>query len=987
MIYGEKNDILSFGDWVRKRRKALGLTQKVLAEGVGCAVITIKKIERDKRRPSSQIANLLADQLAIPRAMRDDFLQMGRGQFVSSISFADEELLPPVFLQNISPLPRRKQPQFVARELELVQLEDHLKTTLTGNGQVVFIVGEAGCGKTRLMEEFDRRTQETHPDLIVASGSCNAQAGIGDPYLPFRDVMSLLSGDFEARWMAGNISWEQVLRLWTLLPHTIRAITEHGPALIDTLIPGLPLIRRTSLYISDQPTWLERFQSILEKQKFQPFNIEQSDLLEQVTQVLRALASRKPLLLLLDDLQWIDDASKNLLFHLGRRLTGSRILILGAYRPSEIAMGRPTGIPGQVQQHPLESVINEFKRDFGEIEIDLRRSATPNGRDFVDALLDSEPNLLHETFRENLFRHTKGHPLFTVEILRSMQEHGHLIQNKDGQWVEGSPPIAYQLPPRVEAVIEQRVNRLDETLQRILTVASVEGEVFTAQIVASTLKMEEREILHKLGHDLGEHHGLVQEHSEESVAGQHLNRYQFGHVLFQEYLYRRLSSGERRLYHREVAEALEGIFEKQTDKIIATLLHQSKRMNELLDRPYPECLTRFEPALVNHFWQGEEWIKAAGYAICMGAAAMKTYALREAIDYFERAQQALDKIPNPPQELIYEATLRWVEAAFKFKPYPEQLRRLERVERIAREREDKPHLIRVLHWKANINLARGLWMQAGPTLVECLALADELGDERLSVRPVYFKALTTTFLNPRESLAPLAHAIDLARKYEDRHVETLALGTKAHMYAQLGEFEQARELMQQTYDALQRSDSPLTESDVDLATAWTYLAMNNAQLGLEFGQRSVEKAIKIDNMDCICYGFDCMGYGNLEMQRIAEATQAFKEAIERSKKSGAVIPRLMGQAGLAMAQFCNGSIEAIQDLEMAMTSLKRFDNYVGAANAAHMLGSCLMQAGDLERAEHFLNMASNFYRQTEMYPYLVRTLSSLAQLFENQQQT
>ena len=91
-------------------------------------------------------------------------------------------------------------------------------------------------------------------------------------------------------------------------------------------------------------------------------------------------------------------------------------------------------------------------------------------------------------------------------------------------------------------------------------------------------------------------------------------------------------------------------------------------------------------------------------------------------------------------------------------------------------------------------------------------------------------------------------------------------------------------------------------------------------------------------MDCICYGFDCVGYGNLEMQRIAEATQAFEEAIERSKKSGAVIPRLMGQAGLAMAQFCNGSIEAIQDLETAMTSLKRFDNHVGAANAAHMFG-------------------------------------------------
>lgn len=981
MIYGEKNEIVSFGDWVRKRRKALGLTQKALAEGVGCAVVTIKKIERDERRPSRQVANLLADQLAIPKAMQHDFLQMAHGQFVPSNSFVDTELRPPAFLQNNSPLSGKEQPQFVARELELARLENHLKSTLTGNGQVVFILGEAGCGKTRLMEEFARRAQETHPELIVASGSCNAQAGIGDPYLPFRDVMNMLAGDLETKWLAGNISREQVLRLWSLLPHTIQAITEYGPSLIDTLIPGMTLIRRISLYISDQPTWLERFQAVLEKQESQSLNIEQTGLLEQVMQVLRSLATQRPLLLLLDDLQWIDDASRKLLFHLGRRLSGSRILILGAYRSSDISVGRRISGLESPEQHPLDPVISEFKREFGDVEIDLDQSKS-GGRNFVDALLDSEPNLLGETFRDHLFKHTKGNPLFTVETLRSMQERRSLIQNKVGQWVEGSPAVPYQLPLRVEAVIEQRVNRLDEPLLKILTVASVEGEVFTAQIIARTLKMEEREILYHLGRDLGGRHRLVREHSEESIVGQRLDRYQFSHVLFQEYLYQRLGPGERRLFHREVAEALENIFEEQTDEIITILLHQNIRMNTSLDRPYPECLTRFGPALVHHFWQGEEWMKAASYAICMGVAAMRTYALREAIDYLELAQQALDKTPDPPQELIYEATLRWVEAAFKFQPYTEQLHRLERAERIARELKDKPGLIRALHWRSNVHLARGLWMRAGPALMECLALADEVGDERLSVRPVYFKALTTTFLNPRESLVLLEQAIYLARKYKDRHVEIIALGTEAQMHAQLGKFEQAHELLQQTYNSLRRTDSPLTESDVDLATAWTYLAMNDAKQGLEYGQRSVEKAIAIDNMDCICYGFDCIGYGNLEMQHVAEAAQAFEEAIERSKKSGAVIPRLMGKAGLAMAQFYSGRVEAMQDLEKAMTRLKRFDNHVGAANAARMLGICLIQVGNLERAKHFLDTACDFYRQTEMYPSLIRTLRSLAKLLE-----
>ncbi len=275
-------------------------------------------------------------------------------------------------------------------------------------------------------------------------------------------------------------------------------------------------------------------------------------------------------------------------------------------------------------------------------------------------------------------------------------------------------------------------------------------------------------------------------------------------------------------------------------------------------------------------------------------------------------------------------------------------------------------------------------MRAGPALMECLTLAEELGDERLSVRPVFFKALMTTFVNPREALALLERALDLARTYEDRHIETLSLGNKAQTLAQLGRFAQARKVMQQARAALQNTDSPLTESDVDLLAGWSYLAMGDTQRGLEYGQRSVEKAIATDNMDCICYGYDCVGFGNLEVQRIAEATAAFTEAVKRSEMTGAIIPQLLGQAGLAMAQFCGGRIEAIADLETALATMQAYNNHVGAADAARMLGTCLLQLGDLDRAEGHLNRALHFYRQTEMRPYLVRTLFTLAQLYTQQ---
>jgi len=236
------NEIVSFGDWVRQRRKMLGLTQAALAKQVGCAVITIKKIEQEERRPSAQMAQLLADQLAIPQSLRDDFLKMGRGQFVPEISSSQEVLLPPAFLQHKETAARQAMPPFVTRQSELAWLAIHLEAALEGDGHVVFILGEAGRGKTRLMAEFARHTQESRTDLVVVEAHCYDQAGSGAPYMPFQDVLRSLTGDMEARWKSGNISRTQVLRLWDLLPHTIQALVELGPALVDTLIPGKPLL-------------------------------------------------------------------------------------------------------------------------------------------------------------------------------------------------------------------------------------------------------------------------------------------------------------------------------------------------------------------------------------------------------------------------------------------------------------------------------------------------------------------------------------------------------------------------------------------------------------------------------------------------------------------------------------------------------------------------------------------------------------------------
>lgn len=985
MAYEEMFEITSFGEWVRRRRNLMNLTQAKLAKRVGCATVTIKKIEQEERRPSEQMAELLAEHLAVPDAIREKFIQMGRGNYVPAFDAGQSILRPPLFLEARSRLPESSLPLFVGRENELARLEAHLEQALSGKGRVVFVSGEAGSGKTTLMAEFARRSQAGQGDLIVAGGQCNAQAGIGDPYLPFRDVMNILTGDLETRWAVGDLSNENVMRIWGLLPVAIQTFSEHGRDLVDLLIPGMPLLKRVAAHLPERASWLDQFQNLLLRAEPEDVELEQGQILDQATQVLRTLARYKPLLLLLDDLQWIDDASKSLLFHMGRRLNGSRILILGAYRPSEVALRSPGGGFEPGEAHPLEPLLHEFRREFGENQINLSQIEPAEGRKFLEAYLDSEPNDLDDAFRSTLFHYTQGQPLFTVELLRDMQEKGYLIQNEAGHWVRNADWKPDRLPARVEAVIEQRLSRLDESLREILSAACVEGERFTAQVAARILGLDERTILKRLSRDLERRSRIVREHGEIQIAGQTLNIYSFSHVLFQEFLYSQLGRGEKRVYHRSVGQALEEILYGSTpameDELPLYADIQSANENEL---PYPEYLDEFGPVLVNHFWLGGEWEKAAYYAGWMGLRAAKVYALREAIAYNARALEALDHLEAPPPLAVFDALVRWVEAAFKFRPYLEQLYRLDQAEKIARELNDKPRLILALHWKANVYLARGLWTQAGPSLMECLALAEGSQNEALSVRPIYFKGLMAGFADPGEAQTLLERAQELAHRYHDRHIEALAYATKGQMEAHLGQFGHSLESLQSARQMADKTDSPLTESDVDLMVAWSYLAMGDMHRVVEFSQRSLERAIATDNMDCICSSLACLGYGYLNLRQYPEASNAFERGIERSEISGAIVPRLMSRAGLAMSRFCGGDKSATQDLEAIIGEMQSYQNYLGAANAAHMLGTCLIQTGQLERAEQHLNIALDYYRQLGLRPYLARTLFSLANLYQEE---
>lgn len=602
---------VSFGYWVRRQRKALDLTQDSLARQVGCAVVTIRKIERDERRPSRQMAQRLADCLTIPPDERDAFIQCGLGeQPVDVLPLPHQPVKPagsafppslPLFLDMPTPESTSDaESRFVGRRAELDRLTSHLTAALAGDGHMVFVTGEAGRGKTALLAEFARVAQAAQPELIIAWGRCSAYAGSGDPYLPFRDIMEMIAGDVAGSLTAGIITREQARRLWNFAPVAVNTLLEISPALIDLLVSA-SLLRR-------QP----RLASLMASFEKPPNSPERHQIFDQVTKMLQALARRQPLLLLLDDLQWADATSINLLFHLGRRLPGSRLLIVGTYRPSEIMVGLSALEPELQQPHLLEPIINEFRQQFGDIQLNLERFEPAAGRQLVDALLDREPNHLPESFRVALFWQTKGHPLFTIELIREMQARGDLIRGHSGQWVLKSETLDWtSLPVRVEAVIDQRLGRLDDTLRAILTVACVEGETFTAEVIAQVEPLEQRHLLRRLSQELEKRHRLVREVAAVEVNGRRLSRYQFTHLLFQQYLYQQLGHGERTLLHAQVAQALADLYQDQTAAIAVQLAH--------------------------HYIEANDKDKAVNYLLPAGDRARALSAHAEAVEHYQRA--------------------------------------------------------------------------------------------------------------------------------------------------------------------------------------------------------------------------------------------------------------------------------------------------------------------------------------------------------------
>jgi DNA-binding SARP family transcriptional activator/predicted ATPase len=613
-------------------------------------------------------SKLLNDELAVkPSAEMTAMFQQIQSNELPESSLMEVQLpVLPAYLDA------RKEPSvvptevFVGRERALAQLDDHLSHSLQWHGGVVFVSGETGSGKTALVHEFARRSQVTYPNLIAVMGSCHLYTGTGNPFGPFREVLDMLTGDIESHWATRRISREHAMRLWDCLPLTIEKLAECAPALVGTLLPLNTLINRIKAAgMQDElGPYLSTF-------TYDFSGSDQNHTFQQYVDFMIAVSSHYPMLIILDDLQWADPSTIGLLSYLGGHLRESRILTIGTCRSEDITRNLDESQPS------LEVVSREFKRQFGDIWIDLDHQLEHEKEAFVNALLDTRSLRFSSDFSQQLARHTGGHPLFVVELLNDLQLQEHLGHYSKGHWTEPPDLDWDSLPARIEAVVEIRLARLDGQAYQVLKAASVVGETFTVAVITHTLGWDEL-LVQQIVNSLMNDHILLTETGIYRLHDQWLSEYRFRHPLIQGYVYKSLGQVERVHLHEKVGLALEALY-----------YHVLEKPNDLV------------PQLAHHFYEARSSLTACDYLLETGNRAVQMGAHAEAIQQFRKGLDLLQLLPVTPERNQKEISL----SLAMFSPLqalrgyadPELIRLNSRVSELCEEASGEAPLLSTLH--------------------------------------------------------------------------------------------------------------------------------------------------------------------------------------------------------------------------------------------------------------------------------------------------
>jgi len=408
--------------------------------------------------------------------------------------------------------------KLLGREPALAQLQKCFGKALAGEAQTVFVTGEAGIGKTTLVEAF---LEHVDSGICILRGQCLEQYGSSEAYLPVLDAFSRLEEEI------------------------------HGQ-IIET-------VRRYA------PTWIfqiPKFSSVLEREVPQEnsLKITRERMLREMAEALEEITAVTPVVLFLEDLHWSDYSTLDLVSYLARRRQQARLLLIGTYRPVEVI----------VSEHPLRGVKQELQIHKLCHELPLEYLTVDAVNEFL--LLTFPCHKFPAALTAMIHQRTEGNPLFMVNVLEFLVEE-KIIVDQDSCWQLQVPldEVEMGVPENIRQMIDKHVERLSAEEQRILEGASVVGMDCSAVAISAGLAEDVVRIEEICDRLARKNHFLLPAYLAELPDGTITPRYRFIHALYLDVLYKRVALTLRSRIHGRIGERGESIYGERVGEIAAEL--------------------------------------------------------------------------------------------------------------------------------------------------------------------------------------------------------------------------------------------------------------------------------------------------------------------------------------------------------------------------------------------------------------------------------
>jgi predicted ATPase len=538
---------------------------------------------------------------------------------------------------------RRGLTRFVGRERELSELERVLELAISGHGQVAAIVADAGAGKSRLVFEFKAKLPAGSKLLEARSAS----HGKASAYLPALELLHTyfgIAGVEDAPTRRGKVSSK---------------FSALDPTLSDTLpyLFGL-------LGIQKDPDPLAEMDAQVRKRRT----------LEAIKRILLRESLSQPLVVIFEDLHWIDSETQALLDLLVESIAGARVLLLVNYRIEYRHEWSGTGHYLQLRLEPLG----------GENAIAMLR-----------ALLGEAAEL--EALRRLIAQRSGGNPFFIEEMVQALFEQGILARNGTVKLVR--PLSQAHLPVTVQGMLASRIDRLPASEKELLQTLAVIGAEFPLGLVKRTIQKREDELERGLTHlELG---GFIYERPTSGDV-----EYTFKHALTQEVAYHSVLAERRKKIHERVGGAIEELYRGQLEEHLAELAHHYRRSPDT------------EKAIV--------YLKRAA-----DQAAQRSSAVEAEAQYRDAISIIKDLPPKPERDRLELGVQLGLSAVLIGKGWGVSVREepLIRATELSDRVGDRPELLKLLFQSAQLYLQRLRWEEARQLAERAIALAQSIGDQ------------------------------------------------------------------------------------------------------------------------------------------------------------------------------------------------------------------------------------------------------------------